>query len=743
MKPLLALALLLGGSVLRAAAAAALAADDAVSPPGLDEIIVSAEKRQMNLESAPLAITVVSGVALDRSNIAQLADLGGSVPSLTIARSSGFERIITIRGIGSETPENAYTTQPGVSFHIDGVYVGNTISLDQSLFDVEQIEISRGPQATVFGQTSTGGTINLISKQPQLARYDAYVDVSGGSYDLWRGRGMFNLPLGDTLAVRASVQALGHEGFAEDAAIPGFRLDAANDRSGKIALLWQPNGQFGATLALQTYYANHNGDEQKNILDPDPDSRTVSQDYPSYFELSNQLYYLTLKWELPWAEAKSTSSWQSLANHIQQNGTRASVALLGFYDHVAPWDTWMRELTQELSLASHPGGSWDWTTGAFYLAQINHQFVDEVGGNPTAFAPLYENDGHIDRHSYAIYAQSTLHLASDWRFTLGARYSHDEYGGPSSTRAAGASIATTANDRYSRGVPTGKAELDHDFTPGLMGYFSYIRAYKPGGVNDNADAVLVPHVFGNESINAFEFGSKFRSPGGALMVYGATYYYDYQNMQYIAVDPLPFQYGIDNIPTSHIYGTELESTWLALDDRLRLDGALSWSHGRVVGDFRTLDAKAANQLIASTPACQFGGAFFNPQCWSQMIANAPNANGNEVPKLPRWQGSMRASYTAGLGRERLTAQIEYLYRGKFQYRIFNDSALDSVPSYDQWNLYLQLTLPGGHWSYSLAVSNLFNIAGINARYTDPYGTGQTSDEFIPPRQIIGTIAYRF
>ena len=125
------------------------------------------------------------------------------------------------------------------------------------------------------------------------------------------------------------------------------------------------------------------------------------------------------------------------------------------------------------------------------------------------------------------------------------------------------------------------------------------------------------------------------------------------------------------------------------------------------------------------------------------IANAPNANGNQVPKLPRWQGSLRAGYSFGLGAARLMAQIEYIYRGSFQYRIFNDGALDSVPSYDQWNLYVQLAPPGSHWRYSLGVSNLFNIAGINARYTDPYGTGQTSDEFIPPRQLIGTVAYHF
>jgi iron complex outermembrane receptor protein len=715
-------------------------ADD--SDQTLEQVIVSADKREVDLQSAPVAITAISAAALDQSNITQLADLNGSVPGLTIARSSGFERSVSIRGIGSETPENAYTTQPGVSLHVDGVYIANSISLDETLFDVDQIEVSRGPQATVFGQTSTGGTINLISKQPVLGHYDAYVDASAGNYDLLRGRAVVNVPIGDSIAVRASVQAYGHEGFATDTDIAGFRLDAANDKTGKVAVLWQPTDSFSATLTAQLYHAAHNGDEQKNILDPNPDPRTVSQDYPSYFELSTQLYYLNVKWELPWAEAKSTSSWQVLDNHIQEDGTRLNVALLGFFDQVQPWDMWMSDLTQELSLASRPGGFWDWTVGAFYLAQINHQYVNELSDTVPAPFLLYNNDGHIDRHSYAGYAQATAHLSPGWRLTLGGRYNHDEYGGPSTTRAADGS-SFTVDDRYAKAVPTAKAELQYDLAPGAMQYLSFTRGYKPGGVNDNPGSVLVPQQFKDETINAFEFGTKYRSLDRNLIVNGAAYYYDYQDMQYIATDPVPFKYGIDNIPVAHILGLELESTYLTLDNRLRLGGNVSWSHGRLVGDFHTLDAKAASQLIAAIPSCQFGGAFFNPQCQSQIAAGAPNTDGNEVPMLPQWQGSLNAGYTASLGSYHLLTRLEFIYRGGFQYRIFNDGALDQVPSYDQWNLYFQLTPPAAHWNYAIGVSNLFNVDGINARYTDPFGTGQTSNEYIPPRQIIGTIAYHF
>ena len=317
----------------------------------------------------------------------------------------------------------------------------------------------------------------------------------------------------------------------------------------------------------------------------------MSQDYPSYFELSTQLYYLNLKWELPWGEAKSTSSWQVLNNHIQEDGTRLNAALLGFFDQVQPWDTWMSDLTQELSLASRLGGFWDWTVGAFYLAQINHQYVNELSDTVAAPFLLYNNDGHIDRHSYAGYAQATAHLSSAWRFTLGGRYNHDEYGGPSTTRAANGS-AFTIDDRYSKAVPTAKAELQYELSPSTMQYLSFTRGYKPGGVNDNPGAVLVPQLYKNEIINAFELGTKYRSPDNNLIVNAAAYYYDYQDMQYIANDPVPFKYGIDNIPAAHILGLELESSYLALDNRPRIDGNVSWAHGRLVGDFHTLDAKA-------------------------------------------------------------------------------------------------------------------------------------------------------
>jgi iron complex outermembrane receptor protein len=715
---------------------AAPAVPDTTADAQLQQVTVTAEKREVDLQLAPVAITAVSATRLESSNIVQLADLNGQVPGLTIARSSGFERIATLRGVGSETPENAYVTQPGVSFHVDGVYIANTIALDQTLFDVDHVEVSRRPQATVFGQASTGGTINLITKQPELGAWAGSLDASAGSYGLFRGRGMLNIPVGETVSLRASAQVFGHEGFARDADITDFRLDQAHDGTAKLALLWQPGYGFALTATGQIYHTRTNGAEQKNILDPSPDPRVVLQDYPGFFQLDTQLFALSLKWELPWAEIKSVSSFQVLNHHQHEDGTRLDEATLGFFDHVEAWNTFLHDTTQELSLASRPGDSpLDWIVGAFYLRQSSHQFVHEVQG-PPAFVS-YENDAQITRVSDAGYAQLTWHAREDLRLAIGGRYNHDRYSGPSTT------LGVTSRDVYSKAEPTGKAELQYDAFPGSMEYLSFTHAYKPGGVNDNTGAVVVPQLFAPEHLEALELGSKNRLFGDSLTVNGAAYYYDYRDMQYIAVDPNPYHYGVDNLPKARIYGLELESAYLALERHLKLEGNLALARGTLMGDFHTLDAREAAALIATTPSCQNGAQFFGTACWQQLVAASPSTQGNEVPKLPQVQGALAAGYTASLGGYELMSRLEYLYRGPFQYRIFNDGVSDKVGGYGQWNLYFLLTPPGGHLMGSLGISNLANVAGINSRYTDPYGTGQTSDEFIPPRQVIATVGYQF
>ena len=228
----------------QAAAGQAAAPQDGPATAQASEVIVTAARRATDIQKTPTAVSTVSSAALDASFITNLTGLNGVVPSLEITRASGFENLVTIRGVGYATPENSPTNVPGVAEFVDGVYIANTISLDETLFDVDHIEVLRGPQGALYGQSADGGAISILTRQPRLRAYDASGDASFGDYALFRERAEMNIPFGDTLAVRVSAQAFDHDGFTRNLAIGDVRLDDAHDMSGKIAILWKPNAQF-------------------------------------------------------------------------------------------------------------------------------------------------------------------------------------------------------------------------------------------------------------------------------------------------------------------------------------------------------------------------------------------------------------------------------------------------------------------------------------------------------------------
>ena len=317
------------GQAMAQTAKASIAAE--AGPSSVEEVVVTAERRSTNLQKTPLAITAVTASTLDKTFDTQISDLNAVVPSLEITHTAGMENLVTIRGVGSETPENASSTTPGVSVFVDGVYLANSISLDETLFDIDHIEVLRGPQGDLYGESSIGGAINIDTKQPRLNVYDGSGDASFGDYELFRIRAETNVPIGDDFAIRASVQHYEHTGFATDTSpnLAGFKEDDANDTSGKLAILWKPTDHFTATLTGQWYLADTNGAEQKNITDPNSNPRLFDQDFAGMFDLAQQTYHLNVDWDLPWFEVKSVSAYQHLDHTTREDSSRSSFALLG------------------------------------------------------------------------------------------------------------------------------------------------------------------------------------------------------------------------------------------------------------------------------------------------------------------------------------------------------------------------------------------------------------------------------
>jgi iron complex outermembrane receptor protein len=294
-------------------------------------------------------------------------------------------------------------------------------------------------------------------------------------------------------------------------------------------------------------------------------------------------------------------------------------------------------------------------------------------------------------------------------------------------------------------VPTWRAEADYDLSGVSLVYASVNRGYKPGGVNGDNGQVVVPPTFEPETNTAFEVGAKNRFLGQALTLNLTAFYYLYKNMQYIEDDPRPFDSGIANIPDVHAYGAELEAAYVNPDGRLRLSGQVSFQRGRVVGPYATLDSTVVNRVENAGPPspCASGGRFFNTACWDLVVAAATNIEGRSPPAMPSVSAQFTAAYRFDALGGALTPQVQFVWRGSEWARIFNEPSLDRVPGYGVVNLNLDYRPSGSALSVALTATNLFNIAGVNSQYTDPFGTGQTSRQYIAPRQVIVTLGYAF
>jgi iron complex outermembrane receptor protein len=145
-----------------------------------EEIIVTAEKRDESLQDLSQAVTVLSSEDLDNRQISSFVDISAIAPGVNVAKNEGFKTVITIRGVGYETNQNAIAT-PSVSYHLDGIYIASPYSLQTEFMDLERIEVLRGPQGTLFGQNSTGGAINVITSAPSLDESTSYGDVHLGT----------------------------------------------------------------------------------------------------------------------------------------------------------------------------------------------------------------------------------------------------------------------------------------------------------------------------------------------------------------------------------------------------------------------------------------------------------------------------------------------------------------------------------------------------------------------------------
>ena len=746
----------------------------------IDEVIVTAEKRVESLQDVSKAVTALSNDEIERKNIVDFVGLSAIAPGVTVAKNEGYKTIISIRGVGDETNQNAIAA-PSVALHMDGIFIASKFSLRTDFIDLDRIEVLRGPQGTLFGQNSTGGTVNVINTLPSFDELSGKVDLTLGDYDLFKARGGINIPLSDSLATRFSWVTTDQDGFTENL-VNGQDLDDTNHTTLRTDWLFDVSDTSSLRLFAQYFEAENNGAAMKGLDDPTPDPRQLRQDSPSVYELTSEIFAGIFNTDLGFANLKILASMQEDDIYVSRDNDRhnfgdvhANGPMAGFpYNRAEyrPETSLVETTTFEVNLISNEPlfGNTDWILGAFYFdheIENNIYEVKDVNNNKQAdlmdgqFTPYvhdpicasnpfagpcfaaydaelgFVSEAYPTRESQSLYGQATVNVDDSNRVIFGLRYTEDEFASDV-TNFFGLQRFTPSDDLDET---TGRVAYERDVNEDTMVYVSYTKGFKPGGSNltygypmDNegfgaapAPQLIFP-IFDSEMIDAFEVGLKSDFLDGRMRANVSAFTYDYENLQFQSTDPDIYRGGVANIPESEMKGIELELIGL-VSESLSFDLRVAYLDTEITSSYEALDNLKAELY------------FFGEEPIRYSLRE--NLRGNELAKSPELTANFGIEYITDTRYGLLTTTAELIYRGDFQQRVFNNPVVDQVDSYSIVNLTASLDLTGDEWGIDLMLLNAGDKDGMNSSMTDVFGVAGTGIEYIPPRQIMGRVSYNF
>ncbi len=740
----------------------------------IEEVIVSAEKRNESLQDVSLSVTALTEEELETKNITDFVGLSAIAPGVTVAKNEGYKTIISIRGVGDETNQNAIAA-PSVALHMDGIFIASKFSLRTDFIDLERIEVLRGPQGTLFGQNSTGGTINVISQKPSFDETKGKTDLAIGNYGLIKFRGAVNVPLSEKVATRMSIVSTDRNGFSKNI-LNGQDLDDANHVSFRSDWFFDISDTTSLRVFGQFFDADNNGAAMKGLDDPTPNPRRLAQDSASDYQLSSEVLAAILNVELGFADLKILGSIQEDDIYVSRDNDRhnfgdvhGSGPLEGIPYIAAeyrPETSIVDTKTLEVNLISNEpiNEKIDWIIGALYfdhkianaiyeVKDVNNiKQVDLMDGaftpyvhdpicatNPFAgvcFAAFnaelgFVSEAYPSRESLSVYGQATYNAQDNLRYIVGMRYTEDSFSSDV-TNFFGLQKYLIEDEIDEK---TGKFAVEYDVDDDTMVYASYTKGFKPGGSNltfgypvddeQNFGAQPAPQLiyplFKSEIIDAFELGLKTDLMEGRMRANVSAFMYDYENLQFQSTDPDVYRGGVANIPESEMSGVELELIGI-LSDSLSMDLRISTLDTEITADYEALD-NIKSELY-----------FFGEE--PQRYALRENIKGNRLAKSPEFTANLGLQYNGELkSGVPLRATAEVIHRGDFQQRVFNSPFVDQVDSYTIVNLTTSIEISDTS-GVDFMILNASDKDGVNSAMTDVFGVAGTGIELIPPRQFI-------
>jgi iron complex outermembrane recepter protein len=668
-----------------------------------ETIQITAQKREASIQSTPISVTAISGDVLDQMGITNMDDFQFFAPGLTITNDS--MAIVNIRGIG--TTAFGVATDPSSTIYIDGIYQPRPTTGYQDMFDVERIELLRGPQGVLFGRNSVGGALNIISKAP-TDDFEGSVGLTLGNYNKQTLTGTFSGGLTDNSRGRITLLKNTRDGVYTDM-LSGDKYQNEDTFAGRGTLAIDLSDKLEMVLRADynndggTGYVGQRGGYTQDYVDAGAaipkDDYDIALDYKPKTDVEVWGVSSTVTWTGDDYTIKSISSYREsdFDQKLDADATEFNVFNINFLET-------SESFTQELQLSNTTPDGLDWITGLFYLKE------DGGGGIDLLFDGLaIEITEENVTEAYAAFGQMTYEVSPKLRATFGLRYSYEskDYGFVTMVNGSLAEEGTP-DDNWSAWTP--RFALDYDLAEDVMIYASATNGFKSGGfqIGDGTS-------FDQEDLWSYETGIKSTLLDNRLRANVGLFYYDYTNLQVVEYDDDTGISTTTNAGEATIQGIE--------------------------GEFvaRVSDNLDVNLVVTYTDA-QFD---FFPQ------GEGVDFKGNDLPNTPNLTYSLGAQYTSEIDNVGyLVFRGDYAWRDSVYFKSNNEEKFQS-DSYSLLNLRVSLMTFDDKWEVSLYGTNMLDERYANyitaGRNLDGGRTddGNTSNTYGEPRQYGIKMRYNF
>jgi iron complex outermembrane receptor protein len=755
------IAALMIGTALTTAAFPALAQDNTAPAAeaddgAIEDIVVTAQRREERLQNVPIAISAFTQDDLTRNDVRDISRLTQFTPGFNFGQS-GFDTRPAIRGVRTVSVDG--NGDPAIGFYIDDIYQSLAVQGSAPVVDVARVEVARGPQGTLFGRNTFGGAISIVNALPGND-FEGGFDLTLGNYDRVRATGFVSIPVSSTFGLRVAGAVERRDPYVKNTVVEGNDIYDRDSDYIRATAHWTPTDSLEVTLRGNYWSEGGTGAGAfgyKNggvIVNPNYSAADNAAGNPRGLLTGTPFFFFfgrprdgvpdingvdigqfdssnPYEWVGSFRPSVDLKQYQGSGQIRWSNDAIFVRSITGYQDfkydsntgeafgspdteYVAVRNT--KTFSQEFQIGSATNKPFEWILGAYYLNDeyFDAFVIDESG------AVTFQQDQTIKTKSYAVYGQASYYLNEVLRLTAGARYTWDEkdFFGRSGDQSDLAAFGTLDAARTFKRL-TWRLGAEAFLTPENLLYASASTGFRSGGFNGSSlFDPLVPSSFDAEKITAFEIGSKNRFADGRIQLNASAYYNDFEDLQAQNQFTIPgstvSSSGVLNAGAARTYGLELETV-------LRPVRNLTLNATAAIVNARFTDYAFRGRPSAFYPI--------------QDVDLAGNRLGN-TPDLKLTGGFTYDIEVPGFGT--ITPRANAVYSGKYYTTDYN-TVIDLQRAYATVDAGLGWTSEDDRLSVEAFVTNLTNKAVLNYA---AFGSQTLLTSYEPPRFYGIRLSYR-